>query len=96
MLNAEGLSVQFKHRGGATLAFANVSLDVAQGEIHGLVGEPTIGAAIMRLLPAGLSEAFFAGPTAPYSRYLQAQTPTVRFGGIGSSATAEKHPIKNE
>ena len=57
MLKVEGLCVQFKHRGGASLAVENVSLDVAQGEIHGLVGESgagksTIGAAIMGLLPA--------------------------------------------
>jgi peptide/nickel transport system ATP-binding protein len=57
MLRVEGLSVRFRHRHGATLAVEDVSLDVARGEIHGLVGESgagksTIGAAIMGLLPA--------------------------------------------
>jgi peptide/nickel transport system ATP-binding protein len=57
MLRVENLSVRFRHRHGATMAVEDVSLDVAKGEIHGLVGESgagksTIGAAIMGLLPA--------------------------------------------
>jgi peptide/nickel transport system ATP-binding protein len=57
MLRVEGLSVRFRHRNGATLAVEDVSLEVAKGEILGLVGESgagksTIGAAIMGLLPA--------------------------------------------
>lgn len=57
MLRVDGLTVRFQHRHGATMAVENVSLDVARGEIHGLVGESgagksTIGAAIMGLLPA--------------------------------------------
>ena len=57
MLTVEGLSVRFWHRLGGTMAVEDVSLDVARGEIHGLVGESgagksTIGAAIMGLLPA--------------------------------------------
>ncbi len=57
MLRVEGLSVRFRHRHGATMAVEDVSLSVAPGEIHGLVGESgagksTIGAAIMGLLPA--------------------------------------------
>lgn len=57
MLRVEGLSVRFRHRHGTTLAVEDVSLRVAPGEIHGLVGESgagksTIGAAIMNLLPA--------------------------------------------
>ncbi len=57
MLKVDGLSVLFRHRHGATTAVEDVSLDVARGEIHGLVGESgagksTIGAAVMGLLPA--------------------------------------------
>jgi ATPase components of various ABC-type transport systems, contain duplicated ATPase len=57
MLRVENLSVRFRHRHGATMAAEDVSLDVAKGEIHGLVGESgagksTIGAAIIGLLPA--------------------------------------------
>jgi peptide/nickel transport system ATP-binding protein len=57
MLRVENLSVRFRHRHGVTMAVEDVSLDVAKGEIHGLVGESgagksTFGAAIMGLLPA--------------------------------------------
>ena len=57
MLRVEGLSVAFRDRHGASLAVEDVTLSVAGGEIHGLVGESgagksTIGAAIMGLLPA--------------------------------------------
>ncbi len=57
MLTVEGLTVQFRDRLGVTTAVKDVSLSVAKGEIHGLVGESgagksTIGAAIMGLLPA--------------------------------------------
>ncbi|MBE0414551.1 ABC transporter ATP-binding protein [Yoonia sp.] len=57
MLDVQGLTVRFRDRHGATTAVENVSMQVAKGEIHGLVGESgagksTIGAAIMGLLPA--------------------------------------------
>ncbi|MGJ8531814.1 MAG: dipeptide ABC transporter ATP-binding protein [Alphaproteobacteria bacterium] len=60
MLEIEGLTVQFPGRFGVFTAIDDVSLSVAAGEIHGLVGESgagksTIGAAIIGLLqPPGL------------------------------------------
>ncbi|MEM9437472.1 MAG: ABC transporter ATP-binding protein, partial [Pseudomonadota bacterium] len=55
MLSVENLTVQFPGRFGAFTAIEDVSLSVAPGEIHGLVGESgagksTIGAAIIGLL----------------------------------------------
>lgn len=60
MLEIEGLTVQFPGRFGVFTAIDDVSLSVAAGEIHGLVGESgagksTIGAAIIGLLqPPGV------------------------------------------
>ncbi|MBV0914030.1 dipeptide ABC transporter ATP-binding protein [Anianabacter salinae] len=56
MLSVAGLTVRFRHRTGAATAVEDVTMTVARGEIHGLVGESgagksTIGAAIMGLLP---------------------------------------------
>lgn len=55
MLTIEGLTVRFPSRFGDFTAIDNVSLSVAAGEIHGLVGESgagksTIGAAVIGLL----------------------------------------------
>lgn len=55
MLTIEGLTVRFPSRFGEFTAIDDVSLSVAAGEIHGLVGESgagksTIGAAIIGLL----------------------------------------------
>ncbi len=57
MLHVEDLTVRFPDRHGEFTAIEDVSLDVAPGEIHGLVGESgagksTIGAAIIGLLQA--------------------------------------------
>ncbi|SNT08010.1 ABC-type dipeptide/oligopeptide/nickel transport system, ATPase component [Antarctobacter heliothermus] len=65
MLTVENLTVQFPGRHGTFTAVEDVSLSIAPGEIHGLVGESgagksTIGAAIIGLLqPPG----FVAGGT---------------------------------
>lgn len=55
MLEIEGLTVQFPGRFGVFTAIEDVSLSVAAGEIHGLVGESgagksTLGAAVIGLL----------------------------------------------
>lgn len=55
MLTVENLTVQFPGRHGTFTAVEDVSLSIAPGEIHGLVGESgagksTIGAAIIGLL----------------------------------------------
>lgn len=55
MLEIEGLTVQFPGRFGVFTAIDDVSLSVAAGEIHGLVGESgagksTLGAAVIGLL----------------------------------------------
>ncbi|MEH6726473.1 MAG: ATP-binding cassette domain-containing protein, partial [Hyphomicrobiales bacterium] len=55
MLKIENLTVKFPGRFGDFTAIDGVSLSVAAGEIHGLVGESgagksTIGAAIIGLL----------------------------------------------
>ena len=55
MLDVKGLTVRFPGRHGAFTAVEDVSIRVAPGEIHGLVGESgagksTIGAAIIGLL----------------------------------------------
>lgn len=55
MLTVESLTVQFPGRHGTFTAVEDVSLSIAPGEIHGLVGESgagksTIGAAIIGLL----------------------------------------------
>jgi peptide/nickel transport system ATP-binding protein len=55
MLTVENLTVQFPGRFGTFTAIEDVSLNIAKGEIHGLVGESgagksTIGAAIIGLL----------------------------------------------
>ncbi len=55
MLKVENLTVQFPGRHGTFTAIEDVSLEIAPGEIHGLVGESgagksTIGAAIIGLL----------------------------------------------
>ncbi len=55
MLNVQGLTVKFPSRHGDFTAIEDVSIRVAPGEIHGLVGESgagksTIGAAIIGLL----------------------------------------------
>ena len=55
MLSVENLTVQFPGRHGTFTAIEDVSLSIAPGEIHGLVGESgagksTIGAAIIGLL----------------------------------------------
>ncbi len=55
MLRVENLTVQFPGRFGTFTAIEDVSLQIAAGEIHGLVGESgagksTIGAAIIGLL----------------------------------------------
>jgi peptide/nickel transport system ATP-binding protein len=57
MLRVEGLTVKFPSRFGVATAAEDVSLSLAAGEIHGLVGESgagktTIGAAISGLIPA--------------------------------------------
>ncbi|MGJ3263039.1 MAG: dipeptide ABC transporter ATP-binding protein [Salinarimonas sp.] len=56
LLKVEGLTVEFPGRRGVFTAVEDVSLSVAPGEIHGLVGESgagksTIAAAITGLLP---------------------------------------------
>lgn len=55
MLEIENLTVQFPGRSGVFTAIDDVSLSIAPGEIHGLVGESgagksTIGAAVIGLL----------------------------------------------
>ncbi len=60
MLSVENLTVEFPGRHGTFTAIEDVSLTIAPGEIHGLVGESgagksTIGAAIIGLLqPPGI------------------------------------------
>lgn len=55
MLEVSGLTVEFPNRHGVFTAIEDVSLTIAPGEIHGLVGESgagksTIGAAVIGLL----------------------------------------------
>ena len=56
MLAIENLTVRFPSRRGEFTAVEDVSMHLAPGEIHGLVGESgagksTIGAAVIGLLP---------------------------------------------
>lgn len=50
----EGLSVEYRRRGGAHLALDDVSMEIRRGEIHGLVGESGSGKSTWGKALAGL------------------------------------------